>query len=285
MPQEISIQIPGLRLAARAWGPETGDPVMALHGWLDNAATFDRLAPLLPSSLRIVSLDLPGHGLSDHRGPDALHHYVDWVPTVFDAADALGWSQFSLLGHSMGGGIASLMAGTWPDRIRRAVLIEGVGPFTNPPHEAPKRLRASIEQRRKLASRRPRVCANRVAAARARVQHGYGTLSRAAADILVARGTEQIDDGVRWRHDLRLQTSSAIRLTEAQVEAFLRGIRCPVLVVFADSDWRPPGDLYRKRLPLIADCQCIECPGSHHLHLDTPEQVASPIGRFLTRSV
>ncbi|MFU8802269.1 MAG: alpha/beta fold hydrolase, partial [Bradymonadaceae bacterium] len=63
-PQELILDVQGLRLAARAFGPDDGQPILALHGWLDNAATFDKLIPLLGDGLRIVSLDLPGHGLS-----------------------------------------------------------------------------------------------------------------------------------------------------------------------------------------------------------------------------
>ncbi len=64
--EEVRLELPHIELAAHLYGPEDGQPVIALHGWLDNAATFSRLAPRLPG-LRIVALDLPGHGHSDHR--------------------------------------------------------------------------------------------------------------------------------------------------------------------------------------------------------------------------
>ena len=66
VPEEVEIQTSTLRLVAKCWGKPEGLPVLALHGWLDNAATFDHLAPFLPE-FRLVSLDLPGHGFSDHR--------------------------------------------------------------------------------------------------------------------------------------------------------------------------------------------------------------------------
>src|SRR5690606_2312769 len=110
-------------LAGLAFGPRDGRPVLALHGWLDNAATFVPLAPLLPE-LRIYALDLPGHGRSSHRPPGARYHYVDWVGDVIEAADALGLDRFALLGHSMGAGISILTAGTFPERVERLALIE-----------------------------------------------------------------------------------------------------------------------------------------------------------------
>ena len=59
-PEELEIQTSSIRLVAKCWGNSNSLPFLAFHGWLDNAATFDYLAPLLPE-LRIISLDLPGH--------------------------------------------------------------------------------------------------------------------------------------------------------------------------------------------------------------------------------
>ncbi|MEZ5601350.1 MAG: alpha/beta fold hydrolase [Candidatus Competibacteraceae bacterium] len=109
MSEELELQTPYLRLAARAWGPLDGVPVLALHGWLDNAASFDALAPLLPNT-RLVALDLTGHGRSEHRPAGVHYHFVDFIPDVVAAADALGWNRFALLGHS----------GRWYRQLRRS---------------------------------------------------------------------------------------------------------------------------------------------------------------------
>ena len=93
-----------LRLAAKAWGNPDGVPFLGLHGWLDNANTFNRLAPLLPE-LNFIALDFAGHGLSDHRAPGV--HYTSFfdVQDVVAAAEALGFERFGLIGHSMGGAV------------------------------------------------------------------------------------------------------------------------------------------------------------------------------------
>ena len=70
MPRERRFALPGLTLASEIWGAEGGRPVLASHGWLDNAGTFASLAPLLPDC-EIVALDLAGHGLSDARSADS----------------------------------------------------------------------------------------------------------------------------------------------------------------------------------------------------------------------
>ena len=59
--EEVRLSLPHIELAAHLYGPEDGVPVLALHGWLDNAASFARLAPKL-EGMRIVALDFAGHG-------------------------------------------------------------------------------------------------------------------------------------------------------------------------------------------------------------------------------
>ena len=93
---EIQIQIPGVQLMAKAWGDPDGPPVLGLHGWLDNAGTFDRLAPHL-AEFNLVAVDMPGHGRSEHRGADATYHFCDWIRDVYDITDSLGWERFDFI--------------------------------------------------------------------------------------------------------------------------------------------------------------------------------------------
>jgi len=146
--EEITLSVMGMTLRALTFGPAGGLPTLAMHGWLDNAATFTRLAPRLPE-LRIVALDMPGHGRSDHRHPSAGYHFFDMVGDVAHVADALGWDRFALLGHSMGAGVSSLVAGTFPERILATMLIEGLGPWVEEESSTPARLRETVEDERK----------------------------------------------------------------------------------------------------------------------------------------
>jgi pimeloyl-ACP methyl ester carboxylesterase len=278
---ERTIEIPGLTLAARVHGPDDGLPVLALHGWTDNAATFDRLAPLLPG-LRIVALDLAGHGLSGRR-VGAPYHFIDYVADVAAAAEALGWQQFSLLGHSLGAGVAALLAGTWPDRVRRLVLLEGLGPMTEPDAGAPARLRealaAEFTQARRGGGPRPgypdpQVVARRLAEA---VQ-----MQQSSAELLLARGLHEVGPGRwDWRADGQLRMPSRLRMTEGQVEAFLRAIACPTLLLRADPGMPVDPAYFAARLAWIADATRVVRPGGHHVHLDDPETVAAVVGPFL----
>ena len=128
-PVERSIALPQLTLRAQVWGSNDAPPLLALHGWLDNAGSFARLAPLLAARFRVIVLELPGHGHSDHLAAGASYRYLDYVQAVLAAADAMQLERYALLGHSLGAGIAALVATTMPGRIERLLLIEGLGPL------------------------------------------------------------------------------------------------------------------------------------------------------------
>lgn len=277
--QNIEIHIPGLKIAAKVWGPDDGKPVLSAHGWLDNAATFDRLAPML-DGLRIVAFDFPGHGQSDHRPRGVPYHFIDWVPVFFDIADALGWQTFSLMCHSMGAAAASLAAGVYPDRIERMVLIDGLGPWASPAAEAPGQLRKALDERKILSEKNSRVF-NSPDDAVETVAEVHG-LSPENAKHLVDRGLEQLDDG-QWRftYDLFLRGASNLRLTEEQVLAFFGEISSPSLLIRPTGGWPTDEGHMKRRIDAIDPLDVFEVEGGHHVHLENPERVADVVGRFL----
>jgi len=277
-PREITIDVPPLRLAAREWGPPEGPPVLALHGWLDNAASFDAIAPRLPG-LRVVCLDLPGHGRSDHVGPGQLYPFVGWVAWVHAVVEVLGWERFGLMGHSLGAAIASLYAGTFPARVRRLALVEGLGPLSEDPERAPKRLAQSIEAENGRRGQRVPVYPTAEAAAE-RLHAAVPSLSLAGARILVARGLREVEGGFGWRSDPRLRVPSRLRLSEAQILAFLRAIEAPtVLVRGAEGSPFAPEPM-GARVAAVREATLVELPGGHHLHLDHPEPVGEAVAAF-----
>jgi pimeloyl-ACP methyl ester carboxylesterase len=276
---ELTLDLGPLRMAALGWGPPDGRPVIAVHGWLDNAASFTGLAPRL-DGFRVVALDLLGHGRSEHRPAACSHHFVDWVPQILDAADALGFDRFALLGHSMGAGISSLVPSAAPGRVERIVLLEGAGPLATPPDDAPKLLQTALDDERRIAASEVKRHSDLASAVAAR-QSGTD-LDPVSARLLVERSVEIADDGVRFTFDPRLRTRSRWRFTEEQVHAFLAAIDCPVLAMQAISGWPFPPELMAARLAAIPDCRRFEVEGGHHVHLTHPERVAGAVIDFLS---
>lgn len=281
-PEEITIETPALRIAARAWGPADGLPTLALHGWLDNAASFDGLAPLLPG-LRLVCLDLPGHGRSEHLPPGQSYAFIDTVAQVHAATLALGWSRYCLIGHSLGAAVAAALAGAVPARVQRLVLLEGLGPLTEEPKHAAERLARALEDEERKQGKSAPTYASRDEAVR-RLEASMSRLSHEAALTLVSRGLREVAGGFTWCSDPRLRLPSRLRMVEEQVLALLRAITCPVLLVRASEGFPFAPKAESARVAALRDARLVELPGGHHLHLDTPAPVAAEILELLAQA-
>lgn len=266
-------------IAALRHGNTGAAPVLAVHGWLDNAASF---VPLLPHlrGCDVVAIDLPGHGHSAHRPDGCDYVFSDWILDVLAAIDALGWPRCRLLGHSLGGAVCSLLAVAAPQRVERLALIEAAGPLSGDAAGAPQRLRDAIEARRRPDTSPLRTFPDLATAIRARMQ--ANGLSGSAARLLVERGIAPVEGGFAWRSDRRLRLPTALRAEETTVEAWLRAIECPVSVVAAEQ--APPyfpQHQRESRLACVRDVRSIVLPGGHHLHMETPEPVATALAPFL----
>ncbi|MCP5158162.1 MAG: alpha/beta hydrolase [Gammaproteobacteria bacterium] len=278
MAEELELQTPWLRLAARAWGPPDGIPVLAVHGWLDNAASFDALAPLL-SGVRLVAVDLTGHGWSDHRPPGIHYHFVDFIPDVVAAADALGWKHFALLGHSMGGGIASFIAAILPERVTRVAMIEGLGPPTSNPADSPVDLLKAMQQMNASLHKRPPIYPNMEAAIQARCE--ASNLSWSAATTLVGRGLQPAGEGFGWRTDPRLRFVSPLYLSEPQILAYMERIQAPALLICGADGYLVKRAYMQERYARITNLTIEILPGGHHPHLEDPKPCADLLALFL----
>ncbi len=257
-------EVNGRKLAAMEWGDPDGEPVLALHGWLDNAASFTQLAPSLPQ-VRLIAIDLPGHGESDHR-PEGTPYYIwDNIADVLAVADQLGLKRFSVLGHSMGATIAMLLAGSFAPRVKLLFLIEGLAPLVYASEELPELMAAALNKRARMGRRSPKPYVKFDQAVQARMQ-GRWPVSRQAATWLVERGLEQCEGGWCWRSDQALLLPSVVRLNEAQVEAFLVRISAPVLLVLGDQGIE--STRMKRQMALLPDAQLHVLAGNHHLHLE-----------------
>lgn len=286
-PQALDIAIPLGNIAALRWLPGPAghgrEPprVLALHGWLDNAASFVPMAPHL-DGIELVAVDLPGHGRSVHLPRGADYSFAGALHNVLDIADALRWERFALLGHSMGAGIASLVAASSPDRIERLVAIEALGALSEVPERTVQRLREAVAATRALPGKRLRTFAALDAAIRARMQ--ANALSEPAARLLAERGTRVVEGGFEWSSDPRLTLPTTTRMTEPQVRDLIGGIACPTRVIHADPA-QPylPDALRRERAALLPDGDLVVIAGGHHLHMEQPADVAAAIGDFFLR--
>jgi len=276
------LAIHGLRRAALDGG-ERAPRLLCLHGWLDNAASFLPLMPHLPAA-DIVAIDLPGHGLSDH-----LPHAAATGYTLFETAllvrrvlDALGWTSCTLVGHSMGGCIAPVLAVAAPGTVERLVLIEASGPLTEEARSLPQRLQRAFDDRLSNGRFASRTFDAPEAAVQARLK--AARMEPASARLIVERQLVGVEPGWRWRFDPALRFASAQYQTEAQVQALLAAIEVPVLTVIADDGFLSKRPDTKTRFACLDEHRSVMLPGHHHVHMDTPEPVAQAMRGFIEAS-
>jgi pimeloyl-ACP methyl ester carboxylesterase len=278
--QEIRLDTGRGTLGALRAGRPGAPRLLALHGWLDNAASYLPLLPYL-AEFDVVALDLPGHAGSDHRAPAYDYMLVDWIHDVLDALDALEWPRASLLGHSMGGAIATMVAVAAPERIERLALVEALGPLSGEADEAGIRLRKAVAARRALKPGRPaRLIADLEQAVDARL--AVSQMSREAARLIVERNLRSVDGGFVWRSDPRLTLPSHLRVEEPSILAWLRALEVPTFVLCAEP--APPyftPERRDARVAQVRDCELAVLAGGHHLHMEQPGAVAALLRPFL----
>ncbi len=268
---ELRFTVNGIEFAAQEWGVSGQLPVLALHGWLDNSASFYKLAPRL-QGVHLVALDLAGHGQSGQRPGQSAYTFWDDINDIFAVADYMGWQRFAVLGHSRGAIIGTLAAGTFPERFIGLALVEGVLPEPASPQDAPHQLAAAIEGLRALQHKTPSVYKDLEVAIKAR-ERGMFPLSYAAAKALTLRGVIPKDDGFTWSTDPRLMAPSVLKMSREQLAAFLDRVSAPVKLLLAREGLPKLYDNYMLEVQRFAQLHYELLDGGHHLHMEQESEL------------
>lgn len=268
---ELEVDLHGLRFRGFR-RPGSGPRCLAFHGWLDNAGTFLALSEAL-KDWDFLSIDLPGHGHSEWLPPGQTYHFIDSVAWACSLVEH--FEPQILMGHSMGGAVACMAAAQVGEGLKGLALLDAVGPITTPAEEALSLFSKALASQKKPYRRRffasPEEAIARVEAS------GH---SAQAAAALTRRSLRYQGEGYYFSFDPRLKCVSPARLTELQIQAFLRGIPCPVQVqVYSRGilmDWPP----LQARLDCLANNDYRLLEGGHHLHLEQSEMAAEPLREF-----
>lgn len=274
--RELSIALGPRRLtlAVCQWNPGEGTPLVVLHGFLEQGAAWDAVSTRLERT--VYAPDQRGHGRSQHVGVGGFYHFWDYVADVDGLLEQISPdAPVDLLGHSMGGTVACLYAGTRPKRVRRLILAEGLGP---PDTEADnvQRARQFLHHLREPRSHGAPFEAPEAAAARMRKHNP--SLTEANALTLAERLVERSDDGWHWRWDALHRARSPQPFSERQFVRFLEAITAPTLVVYGEESPFPGIE----RAAFLADAVIERIPGAGHLlHHDQPAALAAHIEAHL----
>ena len=285
-PRQKTVDSRGLTIHYLEWGEPSGEPLVLVHGFLDLAYSWQLFAgELLTKSqrpLRIIAPDCRGHGDSAWVGAGGYYHFPDYVLDLHSVVQALGLTRFALIGHSMGGTISFLYAGTFPKLVTELVLIEGIGPPGMSYADAPGRMKHWITDVRERGRRHFREY-SRVEAGAAQLQQTNPRLDGGSALDLARAGMKQNEKGKWvWKFDPLHRTAAPQPFYTAQALEFLRRIECPVLIVEGKESRQTRRPDKQQRYDAIAHHERIVIEDAGHMvHQDKPEALAAAVRDFL----
>jgi len=274
-----------LRLHYLDWGNPDAPPLVLVHGGRDHARSWDWVVERFRDRWHIIAPDLRGHGDSQwsQDGGYAM------PGLIYDLAQLVHQRQLApvtLIGHSLGGNIATRYAGIYPGKVRRLVSIEGLGLSPTAMAERlakplAERMRAWIEAQRGLAARQPRRY-DSIKDAVARMQAANKHLPLEQANHLTRHGVNQNEDGTySWKFDPYLHVFPPIDLPVAEVERLWAEVACPTLLVYGKESWASnPQEDGRARHFKNARVVMVENAG-HWVHHDQTDYFVETVREFL----
>ncbi|WP_416548027.1 alpha/beta fold hydrolase [Limnohabitans sp. DCL3] len=291
------VPLRGCRYHLRQWGtPQpSSTPLVLAHGWMDVAASWqfmvDAFSPTFVSQRPIIAMDWRGYGLTETAPTDSY-----WFPDYLADLDALldhlyPGQAIDLVGHSMGGNVVMMYAGTRPERIRRLVNLEGFGMAATHAAQAPSRMTQWLDevkaQREVDKALKPYADAAGVAA---RLMKTNRRLRRDQADWLAQHWARPGPDG-QWRilGDSAHKVINPYLFRVEEALAMYQRISAPVLAVQASDDslsqwWKGQYTLaeFHERLKSVPQLEKATLDDAGHmLHHDQPHALAHLLEAFL----
>ena len=254
--------------------------MLLLHGLHDHCHSWDWLAPAFRHRYRVIAPDLRGHGDSEWtRG--SSYSYVEHVQDVAQLVRQQQLAPVTLIAHSLGGTVASIYAGVYPEAVERLVVIEGVGLYPRAAQPADARLRKWIEANRSLSARAPRRYATLEDACQ-RMQQANPHLSPEQARHLTLHGSSRNEDGTfTWKFDNYTRTPRPRDIADAELAELWQRIRAPVLVINSAHGY-PHRIGHDDTLRYFRNAQLLEVDDAGHwTHHDRLQTCLDAIGAFL----
>lgn len=294
---ELSYQLEDLKLTALACGNEADEPVLCLHGYLDNAASFlpfmqqiAQESDFLPKR-RIIALDWPGHGHSDHRSVGAHYHFLDYVSDLLALFTLNNWPAIDIVAHSMGAMIASAFAAAFPEKVKSLTLIDSFGFICAPEALATDQLRRGVLSR--VKSSNVTRCFTEEMAVKARLH--VSDLNVEHAKLIVQRSlveaepksinSDDVDSAsllYSWRSDPRLRTVSPYRLSLKQGQQLFSDIKCPLQLIYGDKGMKMVTTGLENFSSGAKNLKTIKLSGGHHVHMEKAKELLPILSHFFS---
>ncbi len=274
-----------LRLHYVDWGNPDAPPLILQHGGADHCRSWDWVAQELRHDWHVICPDLRGHGDSSWA-PDGNYDLNAMVYDFTQLVHTLGYDRVSIVAHSMGSLVTSRYAGLFPEKVRRFVDIEGLGPnldfMARRTGEATgDRIRRWVLDKRTAAGRLPKKYPT-LRDAYARMHEVNKHLTEERARHLTIHGASRNEDGTwTWKFDPHVHVTYFNDLPPEKVADLWEAITCPVLMMHGSDSFcsNPEED---GRIRHFQDARVISYANAGHwLHHDQFDRFIADLRAFL----
>ena len=281
--ESVFHNIRGIDYHFNLWGNKDAAPILYLHGWADSGSTFQFVVDSFKKNWRVIAPDFRGFGRSQHNKssywfPDYLAD-LNRIINIFSEKDPV-----TLIGHSMGGNVASMYAGIFPDEVKNLINIEGFGLKESKSDNAPinyyhwikkqntdqkfSEYKTFDELAEKLIKRNPK-------------------MSKDIAMYVANEWAMKQESGlIKLRADPFHKLPNAVQYRRNEAEACWKHIRANMIFIFGkNTNFIEQLDTVNneERSSIFSNSQMVEIPDAGHMiHLENPELLASTIEDFLS---
>lgn len=274
-----------LKLHYADWGNPDKPPLILLHGGQDHCRSWDWVAGELMADWHVIAPDLRGHGDSQWSA-DGNYPIMNLVYDLAQLVHQFDYDHVTIVAHSLGGNVALRYAGLYPEKVRKIVAIEGLGPSPKmiaerlavPSHE---RWRDWFADKRAGAARQHRRYA-RFEDALERMHGENSYLSAEQARHLTTHAVIRNEDGtVSWKFDPHIRVWPILDIAQGDMEAWFGRISCPTLLCWGEKSWasNPQED---GRIKHFADARLAAfADAGHWLHHDQFDRFMAELKGFL----
>lgn len=288
--KEIQIPLKFGHIAGKLWGNSNERPILALHGWQDNAGTWDPLIPMILKDRPILALDFPGHGFSSWIPPDMQYYQWELPRIILYLKEYFKMEKVSILSHSMGAIASMRFASVFPDDVDFYIAIDSLiyddYDLDAVVSKIPKTMKKALISQTRLNDEPPTYTIEEIT----KLWH-LGTRKSVALESvqhLLKRGikaSKADPNKYYFSRDSRLKYTLFNPEDKKFVEALVRRLKCPTLYIKAiDSPYSADAYSIEMREILEQNNENYEfhfVPGTHHVHLNNPELIAPLIKNFI----
>lgn len=274
-----------LRLHYADWGNPDAPPLILVHGGEDHCRSWDWVASELQSDWHVIAPDLRGHGDSQWTA-DGNYPIMNFVYDLSQLVEQFGYDQVTIVSHSLGGNTALRYAGLYPEKVRKIVAIEGLGPSpkmieernATPVHEHWRKWYA--DKRAKATRKHREYDSFEEALSRMHAENSY--LTAGQARHLCEHAVIRNENGTySWKFDPHIRIWPILDIPPEHMHALWERITCPTLLCWGEKSWASDPEV-DGRMELFQNARLAKfADAGHWLHHDQFDRFMAELKGFL----